>query len=74
MERNADGHINLSLRQSKKPPLGVRPRFVFESECAGLRIMELKAALSRFLVANRPLPISFIKEYNELVKDLPIEE
>lgn len=65
---------NNILKQSKEPPLGPTPKFIFESQCKSRRIIELNEAIKRYLDSNRVIPISFIKEYNELVKDLPIED
>lgn len=65
---------NNMLKQSKVPPLGPIPKFIFESQCKGRRIIELKETIKRFLDSNRVTPLSFLEEYNELVKDLPIED
>lgn len=65
---------NNILKQSKRPPLGPTPKFIFENQCKDRRIIELKEAIKRYLDSNRVIPIAFIKEYNELVKDLPIED
>ena len=71
-----DNIINesLILKQSKEPPLGPTPKFIFEGKCKGMRIIELKEAIKRYLDSNRVTPLSFLEEYNELVKDLQIED
>ena len=62
------------LKKSKIPPIGVRPYHIFEAEMMEERIKELKEAIKRFLDSNYPLPIQLVKEYNDLVRDLPKEE
>lgn len=62
------------LKKSKIPPIGVRPYHIFEAEMMEERIKELKEAIKRFLDANYPLPIQLVKEYSDLVRDLPKEE
>lgn len=65
---------NNILMQSKEPPLGPTPKFIFENQCKSRRIIELKEAIKRFLDSNRVTPIGYLEEYNKLVKDLPIED
>ena len=65
---------NNILMQSKEPPLGPTPKCIFESQCKRRRIIELKEAIKRFLNSNRVTPIGFLEEYNDLVKELPIED
>lgn len=62
------------LKKSKIPPIGVRPYHIFEAEMMEERIKELKEAIKRFLDSNYPLPIQLVKEYSDLVRDLPKEE
>lgn len=62
------------LKKSKIHPIGVRPYHIFEAEMMEERIKELKEAIKRFLDANYPLPIQLVKEYSDLVRDLPKEE
>lgn len=66
--------LNNILKQSKEPPLGPTPKFIFESKCKYMRIIELKESIKRYLDSNRVTPLSFLEEYNELVKDLQIED
>ncbi|WP_297439068.1 hypothetical protein [uncultured Clostridium sp.] len=48
----------------KKPPLGIKPKFIWEDE----RLFELGCAISRYLKANLNIPIKWIEEYNELIE------
>lgn len=60
--------IRTSETTSIKPPLGVVPRFIHIEK----RIDEITAAIRRSLdqqIAN-PIPVVWIEEYNDLVKDL----
>lgn len=73
MEGNNSGTeiINTrEIKQSKIPPLGVMPRFIFEVN----RIRELQSAIMRFVEANRPIPQEIIDEYNERANKLKVEE
>lgn len=54
------------MKKSRVPPLGVKPRWLIEEE----RIADLKAAVLRFLEANRPIPQMITDEYNELTEKL----
>lgn len=49
----------------KKPPIGVKPRFIFEEEMKRRRIIDLTAAVRRYLDEQLPIPIEWISEYNE---------
>lgn len=51
----------------KKPPIGVKPRFIFEEEMKRRRIVDLTAAVRRYLDEQFPIPIEWISEYNEQV-------
>ncbi len=57
------------MKRANKPPLGPRPKFVLEWK----RITELQEAIRRALEANWPLTDELVKEYNELVNNLDIE-
>lgn len=59
---------NNILKQSKKPPLGPTPKFIFESQCKGRRIIELKEAIKRYLDSNRVTPLSFWKNIMNWLK------
>ncbi len=58
------------MKQSKKPPIGVKPRRLVEEE----RIVVLQEAIERYLEANRAIPTAIFEEYNELVNRLDVEE
>ena len=65
---------NNTLKQSKEPPLGPTPIYVFHNIMKKQRILELKGAIQRYLKCNRQVPELVIDEYNDLVKELPIED
>lgn len=44
------------------PPLGIRPRFVADSQ----RINEITEGINRYLKVRHPIPLEWIEEYNEL--------
>lgn len=54
--------IHASTEETKKPPLGVVPRFIWDK----WRMKELKAAIARFEEAHYPVPEEFIKELQDL--------
>lgn len=58
------------MYKSARPPLGVRPRFVVEEE----RIIELKAAIVRYVNDSWPIPYEIMREYNALVAKLKCSE
>lgn len=58
------------IRKTKAPPLGPTPRFMRDEE----RILELTAAIARYLNAHWPVPDFIIEEYNILTKALPMED
>lgn len=62
------------MKKSKIPPLGVRPSFIFKLQCEEQRIVELQEAISRFVKANRPIPMTIVEEYNQLTNNLEIED
>ncbi|MCY8692645.1 hypothetical protein MOD48_14980 [Bacillus spizizenii] len=55
--------IKLSLEE---PPLGVIPKSLHDER----RAEDLKAAINRYIDANREIPAEWIEEYNLLVKPI----
>ena len=49
---------------AKKPPLGVMPRYLWERK----RRYEVGKAISRYVEADKKIPIEWLDEYNELVQ------
>jgi hypothetical protein len=49
-----------------KPPLGLRPKWLVDE----LRIEEVKNAMERYIEVNKPIPIEWINEYNDLAEGL----
>ena len=47
-----------------KPPLGLMPKFLWDSE----RLSDITNAINRYLTAEKEIPIEWIEEYNKLVK------
>lgn len=48
----------------KKPPLGLIPKFIHKER----RFIEVCGAISRYYEAGLVIPIEWVEEYNELVK------
>ena len=49
-----------------KPPLGIEPRFILRDK----RIKEIREAINRYTESNVQIPIAWIEEYNQLIKEL----
>ena len=51
--------------RQKKPPLGLRPRWICDDE----RASDIRVAIGRYLEYGcKPIPIEWIEEYNEIIK------
>ena len=50
--------------KSERPPIGLTPK-QFTDEKGKKRLASVKAAIGRYVKANRPISIEWIKEYNE---------
>lgn len=50
----------------RKIPLGIEPRWVWETK----RMVELKGAILRYLDENLVVPAYWLEEYNDLVNSL----
>ncbi len=55
-----DGSLYIKL------PLGIEPRFILRDK----RIKEIREAISRYIDSRIAIPIEWIEEYNQLVKEL----
>ena len=53
-------------RQAEKSPLGIEPR----AQWKATRLDNLRAAIDRYMVGGMQIPIHWIEEYNELIKEL----
>lgn len=51
---------------AEKPPLGLKPRKFVDED----RLREVQGAMVRYYDANKPMPLEWITEYNELVERL----
>jgi len=49
---------------NKKPPVGIKPTNLWLEE----RKDELIYAISRYINANKIIPVKWIKEYNKIIK------
>lgn len=49
---------------TKKPPLGIMPRDIFERK----RYNELRECILRYIGAEQPILPEWVEEYNELIK------
>lgn len=58
------------MKRAKIPPVGPIPTFIYQEK----RINDLKEAIIRYLDANYPVQIPWIKEYNTLVAQLEVEK
>jgi len=52
----------------QRPPLGLKPREVHESQVRANRFKEVCGAISRYYNNGSKIPISWVEEYNELVE------
>ena len=51
---------------AEKPPLGLKPRKFVDED----RLREVQGAMVRYYDANKPMPLEWITEYNELAERL----
>ena len=52
----------------QKPTLGLRPRYIADKQ----RLNEIRKSIARYYTTGLPIPVEWIKEYNELVaKEAP---
>lgn len=52
---------------ARKPPIGLRPRFVVESE----RLQEISEAVNRYVKAGFDVPEEWLDEWEEIAKKYP---
>lgn len=50
--------------QPKKPPLGVKPRWLHDEQ----RLQDLGGAIYRYLSDKMPIKIEWVEEYNEIIR------
>jgi hypothetical protein len=58
------------MKRSLRPPLGPRPKFVWQWE----RIVELREYMCRAIESNWPIDVEIVNEYNELTGYIPKEK
>lgn len=49
-----------------KPPIGIKPRFVWLDD----RKIEIKEAIRRYLNTDLKIPLEWVKEYNQIIKEI----
>lgn len=54
----------------KKPPLGLVPRWVINEK----RIVSIVDAMNRYIQAGYKIPISWVREYNDLIGHMKQDE
>lgn len=71
MERNSYPRPKFEpeIQKTEKPPLGLTPKAVWMED----RVLDIVDAMNRYVKANMEVPIEWIKEYNELVKQITIK-
>ncbi len=52
-----------------KPPLGLTPKHISKDIARGIRINEIQGATKRYFTSLYPIPLEWIKEYNQLIKE-----
>lgn len=48
-----------------KPPLGLKPKYIHEAQ----RLSEISAAINRYMLFSKEIPIEWVEEYNELARN-----
>lgn len=59
-------HDELDQKMIDKPPIGLIPKTIWLE----LRIKEIVEAMNRYIDVNKPVPTTWVEEYNTIVKDL----
>lgn len=59
--------LTKDTKKIKKPPLGIRPKWLVEEEYKSNRITEINDAIKRYLNESAKIPLKWIEEYNELI-------
>jgi hypothetical protein len=59
-----DFPTNYREKLEVKPPLGIIPRHIWEAQ----RVQDIIEATDRYTDANKAMPLEWIDEYNDLVK------
>ncbi|TGE08761.1 hypothetical protein [Hymenobacter fodinae] len=52
--------------QEQRPPLGLTPKAVWIAQVNLQRLEDIKAAMARYIEVGRPIPDTWLKEYNHL--------
>lgn len=50
-----------------KPPLGLTPRAIYEKQCVDKRIEDILAAMYRYSLDDKPVPVEWVNELGELL-------
>lgn len=62
---NPDNYCYHRSSQKEKPPLGLTPKRTWEE----MRKEEIKAAINRYMEANKAIPLEWIEELNSYLND-----
>jgi len=54
-----------NIKKVEKPPIGLMPKYLHDAK----RLMEIRKAIIRYHNAEMKIPIKWIEEYNELIKN-----
>lgn len=51
----------------EKPPIGLVPEFIFETQKERDRLIEITEAMERYSLAGKPVPIEWVKELSRRI-------
>lgn len=55
----------MKLKEFEAPPLGIKPQYLWKEE----RLTELNEAIARYYFKQLEIPVEWIMERNELIKE-----
>ena len=58
-------NYGIDTKENDKPSLGVMPKSIWDRK----RIASLKEGIKNYLDADKPIPVDWVTEYNDLVKE-----
>jgi hypothetical protein len=56
------------MGEMRKPPIGLLPQDLADERARSARRNDIREAIDRYLHANWPVPIEWLKEWNELIE------
>lgn len=70
-ESFCEGTIRVEIEDAEqKPPLGLEPKEIWKLQ----RLQDIVAAINRYFDGSKEIPVKWVEEYNELAKELALEE